>query len=275
MEIIFNKVCYKNKITKKFILKDISFKINDGINAFIGPSGSGKTTILKLLETMIFPDLGTIKINGFISENKNKSLDKLREEIGIVYQNPQSQFFKNTVKEEITFALTNYNYKEKEKTIKETIKLVGLNNNYLDRNPFELSSSEQMFLSLAISLAFQPKILILDRPFKNLDNKNKEKIIKLLKMLKYRYKKTIIISDNDTDSLFKISDKIFIINRGKLVEEGNKNDILGNLELLKKYDINIPKTVNFTHLVMEKTGKNIGIREEINDLIKDVYRHVK
>ena len=67
MEIIFNKVCYKNKITKKFILKDISFKINDGINAFIGPSGSGKTTILKLLETMIFPDLGTIKINGFIS----------------------------------------------------------------------------------------------------------------------------------------------------------------------------------------------------------------
>ena len=275
MEITFNKVCYKNKITKKFIIKDVSFKIKDGINAFVGPSSSGKTTILKLLETMIFPDSGTIKIDGFISENQNKSLDKLRENIGIVYQNPQSQFFKNTVKDEIAFALTNYNCEDKEKTIKETLKLVGLNNNYLNRNPFELSNSEQILLSLAISLAFNPKLLLLDSPFKNLDNKNKEQLIKLLKMLKYRYQKTIIITDNDTDSLFKISDKVFLMNRGKIVKEGEKNDILGNFELLKKYDINIPNTVNFTHLVMEKTGKNIGTREEINDLIKDVYRHVK
>ena len=275
MEITFNNVCYKNKITNEEILKKISFKITDGINVFIGPSGSGKTTILKLLETMIFPNFGTIKINGFISENKNKSIDNLRREIGIVHQNPKCQFFMDTVKEELAFALTNYKYKDKEKRIKDSLKLVGLNNDYLNRNPFELSSQEQTLLSIAVSLAFNPKILLLDSPFQNLDNKAKIHLIKLLKMMKYRYKKTVIIADDDTDSLLKIADKVFIINKGKIIKEGDKYEILGNYELLKKYDIAIPKTVNFSHLVLEKTKLNIGIRDEINDLIKDVYRNVK
>lgn len=275
MEITFNKVCYKNKTTQKYILKDITLNIKDGINVFIGPSGSGQTTVLKLIETMIFPSSGTIKINDNISENKNKSLDKLREEIGIVYQNPEDSFFTNTVEEEITFALNNYNHQKKEEKTKEVLKLVGLNNTYLKRNPFELSKSEQTLLSLAVSLAFDPKILILDNPFQNLDVSTKENLIKLLKTLKYHHKKTIIIADNDTDSLLKLADKVFLLSKGKLIKEGDKKEILEDIELLKKYDINIPKTVNFTHLVKEKTNINIGIREEINDLIKDVYRHVK
>ena len=275
MEITFNKVCYKNKTTQKYILKDITLNIKEGINVFIGPSGSGQTTVLKLIETMIFPSSGTIKINDNISENKNKSLDKLREEIGIVYQNPEDSFFTNTVEEEITFALNNYNHQKKEEKIKEVLKLVGLNNTYLKRNPFELSKSEQTLLSLATSLAFDPKILILDNPFQNLDVSTKENLIKLLKTLKYHHKKTIIIADNDTDSLLKLADKVFLLSKGKLIKEGDKKEILEDIELLKKYDINIPKTVNFTHLVKEKTNINIGVREEINDLIKDVYRHVK
>ena len=275
MEIIFENVYYKNKITNEDILKGINFKINKGINVFIGPSGSGKTTILKLLETMMFADYGTVKINDYIIERKNKSLDKVRPQIGIVYQNPETQFFMNTVKEEISFALTNYEHKDKEKKIKEALKQVGLNNEYLNRNPFELSASEQKLLSLAISLAFNPQIILLDSPFKNLDNNKKNQLINLLKMLKYRYKKTIIIADNDTDSLFKLADKVFIINKGKIIKEGTKEETIGNYELLRRYDINIPKTVNFSYIVKEKTGKHIGIRDEINDLIKDVYKHVK
>ena len=274
MEIIFDNVYYKNKVTKENILKGISFKIKGGINCFIGPSGSGKTIILRLLETMIFADLGTIKIDGFICESKNKSIDKLREKIGIVYKNPEEEFFMDNVKEEIAFALTNYKYEDKEKKVKESLKLVGLNDEYLNRNPFELSSSEQTLLSLAISLAFNPELILLDNPFQKLDKNNKQKLINLLKMLKYRYNKTIIIVDNDTDNLFKLADMVFVVNKGKIVKEGSR-EILGNYELLKKYDINIPKTVEFSHLVFEKTGENIGIRSEINDLIKDVYRHAK
>ena len=275
MEIVFDDVYYKNKITKENILKGITFKINKGINVLVGPSGSGKTTILKLLETMIFADSGIVKINDYISEKTNKSIDKIRPQIGIVYQNPESQFFMNTVKEEIAFALKNYKHESKENKIKDTLKRVGLNDEYLDRNPFELSSSEQTLLSLAVSLAFDPQILLLDNPFKNLDNARKQKLINLLKTLKYRYKKIIIIADNDTDSLFKLADKVFIINKGKLIKEGSKKEILGDYELLRRNDINIPKTVNFSYLVKEIAGKNIGVRADINDLIKDVYRHVK
>lgn len=274
MEIVFKDVCYKDKITKENILNKISFNINDKINVFIGPSGSGKTTILELIETLKFPSEGIVKIDGYISERKNKSLDYLRPQIGIVYETPESQFFMNTVKEELEFALKNFKYDEKEKRIKDSLKLVGLNNDYLERNPFELSSSEKKLLALATALAYNPKILLLDTPFKGLDKEAKNHLIKLLKMMKYRYKKTVVIADNDTDSLLKIADKVFILNKGKIIKEGDKLETLGNYDLLKKYDINIPKTVNFSHMVLEKKGKNIKVRSEINDLIKDVYRNV-
>lgn len=275
MEIKFENVYYKDSITNETILKGITLNIKDKINVLIGPSGSGKTTILELIETLKFPNEGTIKIGEYISEKKNKSLNYLRSQIGIIYEKPESQFFMDTVKEELEFALKNFKYKDKDKRINDALKLVGLNKSFLERSPFELSNSEQKLLGIATSLAFNPKILLLDSPFNGLDTNAKNHLIKLLKMMKYRYKKTVVIADDDTDTLFKIADKVFLLNKGKIVKEGGKEEILGNYDLLKKYDINIPKTVNFSHIVLKQTGKNIKIRSEINDLIKDVYQSVK
>ena len=97
----------------------------------------------------------------------------------------------------------------------DSLKSVGLNDDYLELNPFDLSQSEKKKLTLAIALAYNPKVLILDDITTNLDSNSKEDLIKLIKIMKYRYKKTIIVISNDSDFAHKIADNIYIINENK------------------------------------------------------------
>ena len=180
-----------------------------------------------------------------------------------------------TVREEIEFALNNFMYEDREKRTIDSLKMVGLNKSYLNKSPFQLSTSEQRLLNLAIVLAFNPKIILLDEPTFGVDNRFKRHLIKLIKMMKYRYKKIVVISSNDTDTLFEVCDKVYVVNDGKIVHDGDKYAIFGDYDLLKKYNINIPKTTYFSYLVKQKKGINIGVRNDINDVIKDVYRYVK
>lgn len=274
MEIKLQNIYYKNnKHTKisKNILKEINLTIKDNqITSFIGQSGSGKTTLAGLLANINTQTKGEIIFNDTVN---NTSIPK----IGLVYQNPKQQFFCPTIKEEIEFAIDNLNYKpkNKQKRIEDSLKLVGLDNSYLNKNPLKLSKGEQKKISFAIALSFNPEILILDEPTIELDANNKKELIKIIKMMKLRYNKTIIIFSKDTDFVHKISDYIYIINNGKIISEGEKYQILTNAKLLKENNLTPPKTIEFSNLVEQEKNVKIGYRDDINDLMKDVYRYVR
>jgi len=135
MEIKLNNVNYTvNK--NKTIIDNLNINIKDNsITSIIGPTGSGKTTLAKLISLFIKPTNGQITFDNIVVTNqKNKeNLNKLRPNIGLVYQNPKEQFFLDTVKKEIEFTLDNLNYKtkDKQKRIEDSLKLVGLNNDIL------------------------------------------------------------------------------------------------------------------------------------------------
>ncbi len=280
MEIKFDNVSYiENNKTglKRKILNDLTFTIKDNtVAGFIGPAGSGKTTILELINALLFPSSGVITI-GENETGKKENLNEIRFNVGLVYQDPERQFFCETVKEELAFALQNFNFQveNKEKRISDSLKMVGLDDTYLNRSPFELSKGEQRKVALAVVLAFNPEVIILDEPMMDLDSASKKHLLKLIKMMKLRYNKTIILVTNDTDLLHAVADNIYVINDGRIVLEGSKYEVFGDYERLNNFKIKCPKIMEFSHLVKNKKNIDIGYRDDINDLMKDIYRYVK
>lgn len=282
MEIKFENVGYiYNEKTplEKEVLKDLNFAIKPNqINAIIGKSGSGKTTIIEMIESLIIPTTGRIKIDNCYIEKESKivNIRLLRFQVGLIFEFPEDQFFNSTVEKEISFGLKTFNYKTDEiKTrVSNALKMVGLDDSYLSRNPHTLSNGEKRKVAIASVLVFNPKVIILDEPTVGLDSNSKENLIRLIKMLKNKYNKTIIIVTQDVDFLHRLADYIFVLSDKQIVLEGTKYEVFTKVEELKKYGLGVPKIIEFTHKVLVDKGVKLGYRDEIKDLIKDIYRNV-
>jgi energy-coupling factor transport system ATP-binding protein len=280
MEIEFENVSYTyDNIEKNEVLKEISTKIiKEKINIIIGPSGSGKTTFIELINALLLPSKGKVKVGNFILENKRKIKDikQLRFDVGLVFQFPEEQFFKETVQKEIAFGLKYFKYKLDvlDKRIIDALKMVGLDETYLNRNPLHLSDGEKRKVAIASILVFNPKVLVLDEPTVGLDNKSRKDLLRLILRLKKNYKKTIIMVSHDLDVLYPIGDNYIVLSEGKLLITGSREEVFKNIRLLKKHNIVVPKIVEFIDRVKEKKGIKLGIEDNTRDLMKVIYRNV-
>lgn len=273
----FNKLSYK--INNNLIINNLTYQFEEGkITTIIGPSGSGKTTIFELIENLIQPSEGIIKVKNttITNSNKIKDINEYRAKIGYLFQNANEQMFLNSVYEEIVFGLKHYHYKEnkQDKIITDSLLLMGLDKTYSNKNPFKLSNGEKTKVALATILALNPKIILLDEPTIGLDAKSINNLIKLLKKISTQYQKTIIINTNDIEFLCKVSDNTIILNKGTIISSGKTKDILENIELLKENNVEILPIVNFIYLAKSKKKIDLAYTLDINELIKDIYRHV-
>lgn len=280
MEIKVENVTYKYRGSKEEVLKGINMHIEEGkIAAIVGRVGSGKTTLLEMFNALRLPTSGKIKMGNFEITKKNKELEleKLRFEVGVVFQFPEEQFFSLTVKEELELPLKFYHYNAQkiEDRIRDVLQMVELEESDLNRNPMTLSSGEKRKLALASILILNPSVLVLDEPTIGLDYENEKMMIKLLRLLKNRYKKTIVIASHDTEFIHKLADYVYVLKEGKVYLEGNKYEVFKEEDKLKKCGVGVPKVISFSNKVLKQKGIKIGYRDEINDLIKDIYRYVR
>lgn len=283
MEIKFEHVDFnyeKVNCTAKYVIKDLNITFSAGkVHGLVGKSGSGKTTLLELIDSLLIPTKGKIKIGNYIIESGKRceNVNDLRFQVGFVFQSPEEQFFNSTVYEELAFSLFYYKYhlSDIQKRVSDALKMVGLNDSYLKKNPFHLSNGEKRKVAIASSLVCNPKVLLLDEPTVGLDDRSKDSLVKLLRMLKNRYHKTVIIASHDTDFLHRIVDDVYVLYNQNIVLSGDKYEVFKNTRELKKYGVKSPKIIEFSNKVLEKKKVKIGYRDEINDLIKDIYRYVK
>lgn len=263
---------YENTLFEKLLLEDISLEIKQGkINGIIGQNGSGKTTFLNLMNGLSIPTFGNIQIGEYQIKNRKEHSSGF----GYVFANPKQQFFLSTVKEEIEFGLKQCNNQLEniDTRVSDALKMVGLNDSYLNQDPRMLSQGEMRKIALASVLVFNPKVLVLDNPTTSLDKVSEKSFLKMLKMLKNKYHKTIIIVSQDMNMIHKIVDYLFVFYKGKKVLEGTKYEVFSH-DRLEQYNIKKPDLMEFSDRVLKQKGIKLGYRDDVNDLIKDIYRHV-
>lgn len=218
------------------VLKGINLSIKKGESVgIIGCNGAGKSTLLLNLVGILYPSDGEIKIKEMVLNKKN--LSKIREIIGLVFQDADDQLFMPTVYEDVAFGPRSYNFsnEEIESRVKRALETVGIYN-LKDRPPHKLSGGEKRAAAIATVLAMNPEIIIMDEPTSALDPKARKRFIELLKCFNH----TKLITTHDLDMVIDLCDRTIIMQNGIIVADGNTKELLSNKELLERCDLEIP-----------------------------------
>ena len=220
-------------------IDEVSFSIEEGTyTTIIGHNGSGKSTIAKLIAGLLEKASGSIMVDGM--ELNVENLNKIRSDIGIVFQNPDNQFIGSTVRDDIAFGLENHcvPQEDMDRIIEENAALVGMTK-YLNQEPTRLSGGQKQRVAIAGVLAMKPKILIFDEATSMLDPQGKDEIKRVITELHGESKLTILSITHDIDEVAK-SDYVIAMDGGHVAMTGTPKEIFKDPEKLKKMKLDVP-----------------------------------
>ena len=219
---------------KRTILNDLNLEIEEGeYVVLLGHNGSGKSTLAKLIIGLLEANKGTISVNGIILDEK--SVYKIRENVGIVFQNPDNQFVGVTVKDDIAFG----------KRVLEVSTIVGMESE-LERNPEELSGGQKQRVAIASVLAFRPNIIIFDEATSMLDPSGVKEVLETIRSL---VGKITILSITHNLIEAKDADRVIVLDKGKIVLDGKPEEVFKEKDLLKQANLDITNSMKISELI--------------------------
>ena len=209
-------------------LKNINLTIEEGTFVVIaGQNGSGKTTLLRHLNGLLLPTAGTVRLEG-ISVPEN--LKRARQMVGMVFQDADSQIVGETVSDDVAFGPENLCLDRREVTRRvaralDLVNLLDLKN----QKPHLLSGGEKRRLAIAGILAMEPKVLVFDEPFSSLDYPGIKQVLRQIISL-HQAGHTILVAAHDLEKVIAHTDRLVIMNHGKVVKDGSPDRLIGELE---------------------------------------------
>lgn len=216
--------------------------------ALIGSNGAGKSTLMKLLVGLLRPKEGTVALNSMpLRDTKPEQLSRL---ISLVYQNPEEMFIKDSIEGDIAYAMQVRgveNWPEKTKALLERFRLTEL----AQRDGRLLSGGQMRRASLAIGVALNPGILLLDEPTANLDIATRREILRTLNEMK-EITETVLIATHDMQLVCEWAQRIIVLCGGKVVADGTRDEIFGNRELAVRVGIRPPEIFAMGRALDEK-----------------------
>ena len=230
-------------------LLDVSLTIEDGsYTALIGHTGSGKSTILQLLNGLLVPSQGSVRVFDTLitSTSKNKDIRQIRKQVGLVFQFAENQIFEETVLKDVAFGPQNFGVSEEdaEKIAREKLALVGIEESLFDRSPFELSGGQMRRVAIAGILAMEPAILVLDEPTAGLDPLGRKELMTLFKKL-HQSGMTIVLVTHLMDDVAEYANQVYVMEKGRLVKGGKPSDIFQDVVFMEEVQLGVPKITAF------------------------------
>lgn len=247
----------ESETIKKRAIDSISFTIEKGqFVSILGHNGSGKSTLAKHFNAILTPTSGTVLINEMDTKEASKVFD-IRKTVGLVFQNPDNQMVASSVEEEVAFAPENLGLSEKEiiKRVEDSLAAVGMTE-YKKTNPIRLSGGQKQRIAIAGILALNPECIVLDEPTAMLDPKGRKDVLKVLSKLNKEENMTIIlITHNMEETIF--SDRIIVMDEGKILLDGVPKEVFKNVEKLNSVGLDVPVVTKLAYLLREN-GINIS-----------------
>ncbi|HEW1351807.1 TPA: energy-coupling factor transporter ATPase [Streptococcus pneumoniae] len=230
-------------------LSDVSLTIEDGsYTALIGHTGSGKSTILQLLNGLLVPSQGSVRVFDTLitSTSKNKDIRQIRKQVGLVFQFAENQIFEETVLKDVAFGPQNFGVSEEDavKTAREKLALVGIDESLFDRSLFELSGGQMRRVAIAGILAMEPAILVLDEPTAGLDPLGRKELMTLFKKL-HQSGMTIVLVTHLMDDVAEYANQVYVMEKGRLVKGGKPSDVFQDVVFMEEVQLGVPKITAF------------------------------
>ena len=242
--------------------------------SILGHNGSGKSTLAKHLNGILLPSEGNVFITDIDTSLENRLLD-IRKTVGMVFQNPDNQIIGNVVEEDVAFGPENIGIPTKEilKRVDESLKAVGMTA-YRMRSPNKLSGGQKQRVAIAGIMAMKPRCIVLDEPTAMLDPNGRKEVIQTIKELNRLEKITVLLITHYMEEVVE-SDRVIVMDEGKIVMDGTPKDIFSRVKELRKLKLDVPAV---TELAYELTNAGMDIPSgilEIDELIKELLPKLK
>ena len=254
-------------------VKDVSMDIQEGdFIAILGHNGSGKSTLAKHFNAILYPTEGTVWVNGKDTTDDSKLWD-IRQEAGMVFQNPDNQIIGQVVEEDVGFGPENMGIPTREiwERVEESLKAVGMYE-YRKHSPNKLSGGQKQRVSIAGVIAMHPKCIILDEPTAMLDPNGRKEVIRAVRALNDVERVTVILITHYMEEII-YANKVFVMDAGEIAMEGTPREIFSQVEKLKQLRLEVPK-VTLLAYELKKSGLDLpdGIltTKELADALEQI-----
>ncbi len=241
-------------ITRAVDEVDLDIRQGDFI-AILGHNGSGKSTLAKHINAILYPTEGTVWVDGMDTQDESRLWD-IRQEAGMVFQNPDNQIIGQVVEEDVGFGPENMGVPTKEiwERVEESLKAVGMYE-YRKHSPNKLSGGQKQRVSIAGVIAMHPKCIILDEPTAMLDPNGRKEVIRAVRALNDVEGITVVLITHYMEEIIH-ADMVFVMDQGHIAMEGTPREIFSRVEELQELRLDVPQVTLLAHELRQK-GVNL------------------
>ena len=261
-------------ITRAVDEVDLDIKQGDFV-AILGHNGSGKSTLAKHINAILYPTEGTVWVDGMDTQDE-KELWNIRQEAGMVFQNPDNQIIGQVVEEDVGFGPENMGVPTEEiwARVEESLKAVGMYE-YRKYSPNKLSGGQKQRVSIAGVIAMHPKCIIMDEPTAMLDPNGRREVVRAARALNDVEGITVVLITHYMEEIIH-ADKVFVMDQGKIAMQGTPREIFSQVERLKELRLDVPQ-VTLLAYELQKNGISLpdGILtvEELTQALLQKYHN--
>ena len=226
---------------------EVSLSIRQGdFVAILGHNGSGKSTLAKHINAILYPTEGTVWVDGMDTADDEKLWD-IRQEAGMVFQNPDNQIIGQVVEEDVGFGPENLGVPTKEiwERVEESLKAVGMYE-FRKYSPNKLSGGQKQRVSIAGVIAMHPKCIVLDEPTAMLDPNGRKEVIRAVRALNDVEGITVILITHYMEEIIH-ANKVFVMDNGKIAMEGTPREVFSQVDKLKSLRLDVPQVTLLAH----------------------------